>query len=375
MKKADFIGILYILKNVLPVLSTLSKVFQKGTIVFARITPMITASKNSLQRLVEDESPIEEFKRETSTGNLACLELSKDEIQNTGTKMPALCSKYVSALSDNINNRFQHSLPVVASFRIFHPVSIPSEFEIYGKQDIKTLANHFFKGEENNAKCLKLEAEWNNFKYELADWSKDYQAIPSSTTITSTEWVLQRFLKQKATYSRSYPLLLQVAEVCLSMPVSNVWPERGASALKRLKTCLRNSLKKEMLESLLHITINGPPVQSSEHFISKAVALWKNTKKRRKLPLPSQLQQKERLLPPNLEHEEQEMDEIRPLNLGKEEEMEEDLEQGQEEEVSNLERDQEEQIGEMELAKELDLLNSSDDSALSLIWKTTCNFL
>ena len=54
--------------------------------------------------------------------------------------------------------------------------------------------------------------------------------------------------------------------------------------------------------------------------------------------MPSQLQQKESLLPPNLEYEEQEMDDIRPLNLGQEEEMEEDLEQGQEEEVSNLEK-------------------------------------
>ena len=229
MKKADFIGILYILKNVLPVLLTLNKVFQKGTISFARIAPAVKASKHSLQRLVEDKSPIEEFKRETTTGNLVCLELSEVEIQNTGTKMQALCTKYVSALSDNINNRFQHFLPVVASFRIFDPVSIPSEaseFEVYGEQDIKTLANHFFK-EESNAKWLKLEAEWNNFKYELADWSKDYQSIPSSTTKTSTEWALQRFLKHKATYSRSYPLLLQVAEVCLSMQVSNAWPEWG----------------------------------------------------------------------------------------------------------------------------------------------------
>ena len=115
------------------------------------------------------------------------------------------------------------------------------------------------------------------------------------------------------------------------------------SALKRLKTRLRSSLKKEMLESLLQITINGPPVQSSEHLISKAVALWKDRKRRRKLPWPSQLLQKESLLPPNLEYEEQEMDDIRPLNLGQEEEMEEDLEQGQEEEVSNLEKNQEEQ--------------------------------
>ena len=57
------------------------------------------------------------------------------------------------------------------------PIANP-EFVRYGQNDIQTLANHFFSGDENSSKRLKLEAEWNNFKYELSDWSKDYQAIP-----------------------------------------------------------------------------------------------------------------------------------------------------------------------------------------------------
>ena len=180
-------------------------------------------------------------------------------------------------------------MPVVESFRIFDTVSIPpeegAEFELYGKEDIKTLGNHFFKGEENHAKHAKLAAEWSNFKYELADWAKEYLAIPSSSVkLTPIEWALRRFLRQKTSYSRSYPLLLLVGEVRLSMPVSNAWPERGASAVKRLKTRLRNSLKKDMLESLLHITINGPPVEKAEALINTAVAMWKDKKKRRKLP-------------------------------------------------------------------------------------------
>ena len=45
LKKPDFIGVLYILKGVLPVLSTLSKVFQKGAISFFRNYPAIKASQ------------------------------------------------------------------------------------------------------------------------------------------------------------------------------------------------------------------------------------------------------------------------------------------------------------------------------------------
>ena len=39
-----------------------------------------------------------------------------------------------------------------------------------------------------------------------------------------------------------------------------------------------------MLESLLHITINGPPVEKAEALINTAVAMCKDKKKRRKLP-------------------------------------------------------------------------------------------
>ena len=77
MKKPNFIGILYILKHVLPILLLLSKVFQKGTISFPRISPAIRKSKNALENLVQDKTPVKEFRKETISGNLVCLELTE----------------------------------------------------------------------------------------------------------------------------------------------------------------------------------------------------------------------------------------------------------------------------------------------------------
>ena len=152
------------------------------------------------------------------------------------------------------------------------------------------------------------------------------------------------------------------------MPVSNAGPERGASALKRLKTRPRNSLKKEMLESLLHISINGPPVKKkSEAVINKAVALWKEKKHRRKLPRYSRLQQNERAIPNAQEEQEVEEGDGGAVLTQGEEIQEEKIQElpssnqgkliclapstlGQEEEVEQL-------------AKELDLTFSSEDSA------------
>jgi len=122
-----------------------------------------------------------------------------------------------------------------------------------------------------------------------------------------------------------------------------------------------------MLESLLHISINGPPVKESEAVINKAVALWKEKKHRRKLPRSSHLQQNERAMP----NAQKEQDEV--------EEGEEEEEEGggdiQAEEIQEQPSSDQGEVnclgpstlgpeGEVEqLAKELDLTFSSEDSA------------
>jgi len=72
---------------------------------------------------------------------------------------------------------------------------------------------------------------------------------------TQTEVVLKKLL-QTGTLS---PLLCSLAEAGLSLSITNAWPERGASAIKRIKTRLRARLSNKM-ESLLHISVNGPEV-------------------------------------------------------------------------------------------------------------------
>ena len=48
--------------------------------------------------------------------------------------------------------------------------------------------------------------------------------------------------------------------IVLAIPVSKAWPERGASKVKIIKTDLRKRLKNDMLEGLMHLTVNGPDI-------------------------------------------------------------------------------------------------------------------
>jgi hypothetical protein len=82
------------------------------------------------------------------------------------------------------------------------------------------------------------------------------------------------------------PKLTRLAELVLMIPVSNAWPEKGASKVKIIKTDLRNRLKNDMLEGLMHLTVNGPDICTDQYddLITSSIKNWLKTKSRRKLP-------------------------------------------------------------------------------------------
>lgn len=59
-------------------------------------------------------------------------------------------------------------------------------------------------------------------------------------------------------------LLSSFADVILSLPITDAWPEHGASSIKRTKIRLRARLSDKMLESLLHISVSGLEVYTEE---------------------------------------------------------------------------------------------------------------
>jgi len=297
---AKFLGTVYMLHAVLPCLASLSKAFQKGNVHFASIASSVEYTLDTLDGLSRKKDFIETLKTDlAATGRLALsdIELSSFEEEQLGNQF----TKYIKALTTNINNRFADAAPVLSAFGIFDPVIVPHRTELgfteYGQVDCKTLANHFYTSHEDQRETLD---ERGKLKYELLKWKADIPETllgkrnaerpdgkhKNSNLIkdTPTEWAIKRLLRSKSAYGPVYPKLLHIADVCLSTPVSNAWPERGASALKRLKTRLRNPMKNNMLQALLQIVINGPPESECSGVVLGAVKRWKETKKRRNLP-------------------------------------------------------------------------------------------
>ncbi|CAC5381649.1 unnamed protein product [Mytilus coruscus] len=139
-------------------------------------------------------------------------------------------------------------------------------FKIYGDDKLQTLANHFYDDEESRD---EVKVEWASFKYHLMKIKEEIQRDKQEGT--PTEYTLQRIIQLKSQQGYIFPKLAKIAAVILSLPVSNAWPERGASAVKRVKTRMRNRLKNTMLSALLQVTVNGPPVHDSEKLIKQCV--------------------------------------------------------------------------------------------------------
>jgi septation ring formation regulator EzrA len=66
MKGYSFIASVYVLRSVLPILSSLSKVFQSGTIDFSHICPSLQYTIDKLKEIADNQTPIVELKKDLS---------------------------------------------------------------------------------------------------------------------------------------------------------------------------------------------------------------------------------------------------------------------------------------------------------------------
>ena len=183
-------------------------------------------------------------------------------------------------------------MPVVTAPSIFDPLLMPSASDVksYGLLDIELIGKLFFPDDVDQQE--RVRAEWGKLKYDILDWKtkipKEIKKGIRKTTEqlpTPTEWCLSRILQMRCALGSLYPHISKIAEVALTLPVSNAWPERGASKIKLIKSMLQSHLKNDLLNSLLQISINGPDVFSKENddVIRRAVKLWTKVKKRKKI--------------------------------------------------------------------------------------------
>ena len=172
----------------------------------------------------------------------------------------------MDAIVVNLEDRFPDA-SILNAFSLFDPQQLPpsdsDEFEIYGNTAVETLTTHYITSISN---CQDLEIEWIGFKQLLAE----------KFTASSATEVMQSVLKSK-TLSVLYPNLAKLACIGLTLLVSTATCERSFSAMKRIKTDLRNRLITSTLDCLIRISIDE---SSADKFdFESAASQWGALKK------------------------------------------------------------------------------------------------
>ena len=218
----------------------------------ASVAPAIDYTIDRLDEVASDLKHLARLKEDLSEkGRLQRCDLPS-LTTDMAEQLKTLTTRY-------IENRFDGNLQVLTAFKIFDPAAVPKKIEVgfkqYGMTEVGVLGDFFYQDlEDKDERKDELMCEWSKFKYNLLSLRSQLPpeiARPSTLCKrkTPTEWLLEHMLSMQSTYRNLCPCLLELAEVCLSMPVSNAWPERGVFAMKRLKTRLRSSMKNDMLQA------------------------------------------------------------------------------------------------------------------------------
>ena len=263
----EFIGTLYLLKHMLPSLSALSKAFQKGSLNFSRITPAINRCKAKIREIESKEVIWKELEKDLA-GRLKPLNISMTESQE---RVKSLAGKYVKSMCENIDARFPaNSCEVLNAFSIFDLELLPAQnsptFIVYGNDGVRTLKKQFFPDEVEEP----IQEQWADFKFEMLEMKKKLSTLRAQLELngiklkqTSTEWTLEYVLNSFKD-DITFPFMVKFTKLAAIVPITNAWPERGTSAVKRIKSRQRSTMKNDLLNGLLHISLNGPPFGSPE---------------------------------------------------------------------------------------------------------------
>ncbi|XP_039040583.1 uncharacterized protein LOC120178876 [Hibiscus syriacus] len=152
---------------------------------------------------------------------------------------------FISAIDSQIqemNIRFKDDM--VELLRLSFALDPMDDYKSFCMDDICKLANKFYSQEFTEQERLHLKGQLEHFELE----AKGSHELRHASTISELFQVLAKTKK-----SIIYPLLDQLVRLVLTLPVSTSTTEWAFSAMKLVKTHLRNKMEDDFLLSYLII--------------------------------------------------------------------------------------------------------------------------
>ena len=265
MKSYKFIACAYLLSDILPHLSHLSRIFQKENVDLSLIQPYLKSTIDAISKYKHTDGP-----------NLGKVDyvLANFVIAPTSAEKQAFKSRiqviYVQAIIDKLNDRFPH-VELIHAFSLFDPHALPSDEEdltSYGEDKLDVLLSTFGDGPNPTVDCDECMSEWECLR-----------SLIHNQYSSMTMRQMLRLLCTDKTLRDMFPQLTKLCTIAALIPVSTAECERAFSAMNRIKTDLRNRLKTPTLDCLMRISIEGPSV--SDFNFERAADLWGGMRNRR----------------------------------------------------------------------------------------------
>ena len=235
VSKPNFIALLLLMSDVLSVLGHLSRSFQIATLNLLCVEQILHGALSTLQAL--KDSPLQGGFMQSLEDTLKDVKITEDVTQQFQTT----ASQYITAVIDNLRGRF----PQVRTITLLGYID-PWNVSKATPATINEL------GDLMGVDGKKL---WQEF---LA-YKSFAKSLPEVSVAAAVQTIFDTGNKEALT--TAYPLISNILARIAVLPASSAHVERLFSTMKRIKTAQRNRLKTEMLDCLIRISSEGPPVQ------------------------------------------------------------------------------------------------------------------
>ena len=273
VKHYDFISTLYMMCDVLPLVSRLSQVFQSSLVDLSTIHDVVSSTIENLRLLSDQAAGV--FARRLDSDllfSLAAFDIRHSPEMKQSFQRRVL-HKFVDALVKNIKNRFPDT-SLYASFKILNPENLPQTAEeaverSYGEREVRNLGTQYGIGDPPFILSEEIISEW----FDL----RTYMILNCSSK-TMTE-MLQMLSACGSALSTLYPNFSKLAQVCSLLPLSTVDCERAFSTMRRIKSRLRSQMNNSTLNNCIRISMEGPSLENFD--FEKSLDTWSKLRNRR----------------------------------------------------------------------------------------------
>ena len=272
MKTYKFVACAYLLSDVLPHLSRLSKVFQKQSVDLSLVQPCLKTAVDSIKQYETTQGPNLSRLDQVLATDLHDFNITPTDAQKQEFKS-SVQVKYIQAIVTQLQNRFP-DVDYLDAFSIFDPQKLTisdsddDELAAYGQERLEYLKSAYGDGVNPGVDSDECTSEWEGLKRLFVN-NFSNMSMRQMTNLLCTDSSLQDM----------YPHLSKLASIAALVPVSTAECERSFSTMNRVKTKLRNRMKTSTLDCLIRISMEGAPL--SQFNFERAADIWATLRNRR----------------------------------------------------------------------------------------------